>query len=217
MGLVVTLPRSGGDSNSALGDIWAARPNIRAEDERAERRAAAMAEERQQQRVQQVARIRADAWCPEDSCSKSISGQGCSYLYSLGTQLDSHGSKFNVQDDRYLCLIEDRYRAQPGKGSGTSQAAKYHADTHVEKNAASFLARIQSVDVRNPERGSEPQIIWNAIWSHTREAWPDRSPFASIPAPSASTLVGRSRASICSLSSTRDNTWGKSSRVVGVD
>jgi hypothetical protein len=140
MFLVVTLPWSGSDSHSALGDIWAARPSVRAEDERAERRAAAIAEERQQQRVQHAASIRADAYlCPEDSCPKSISGQGCSSLHSLKNHLDSHGTESNIQNDIYLCHVEDCYRAQPGKGSGTSDAAKYHADTHAKKNTDSFL------------------------------------------------------------------------------
>jgi hypothetical protein len=75
----------------------------------------------------------------QHGCPKSTSGQGCSSFHSLETHLDSHGSKSIIRNDRYRCAIEDCYRAQPGKGSGTLDAAKYHADTHAKKNTDSFL------------------------------------------------------------------------------
>jgi hypothetical protein len=215
MVLVVTLPWSGGDSHSASEDIWAARPNTRIEDERAERRAAAMAEESQQQRVQQAARIRADAWCPEDGCSKSILSHGCNYFHSLGTQLDSHGSKSNIQTDIYPCPVEDWYRAQPGKGCRNFGCRKVRR--MLRRTPILSFARAPNVDVPNLERGSGLDITWNVTWTRMREAWSYRSLFASTSASSASTLVARSRASACFLSSTRDNTWRESSRVVRVD
>lgn len=147
-------PWSGGDSHNAILDGWANRPEMRSEDEIAERRAAENARETVRVRKQQALCVENDIYlCIIDGCPRSERDKGQGFACPAALASEWHSADENIRNDLYLCTVEGCSRSEPGHRMPTHHALQAHLVYHKNQDTDLHLCTYPDCGRSQPGKG----------------------------------------------------------------